>query len=412
MHLAMLAVERVLRISPPIDDRLFIDMPAYSYGPLEEAAIAGFYTWDLDLGRDAVDTLLHDRDVPSHIREGAARNSSFYSQPLPVAWSVPIEMTDELDLPNYRPSNATICQTDDGYLMLVRLINYEQQRGTYFYSREADGRIRSMNLHIWFDQDFNIRSSAEIDETLLERTQPYATTAWVQGIEDPRLVRWRDGFWFAANSRVIDPAGNPMIVLGRLDDEATEVTSLIPLTYAGGREVEKNWLPFVHDDRLLLLYASDPTIVLEPDLESGRCREVQFAEPSLNFDRYRGSAAPIPDGDHYLYTIHEASYLDNRRIYLHRFVEMNQQFQITRISRLFHVWHTGVEFNCGMCLNHTGDALLLTFSYDEAQSWLLNVPLAEVERMLVPIEILSRSGALPIANAPEAHTAALLGEPI
>jgi hypothetical protein len=282
--------------------------------------------------------------------------------------------------------------------MLVRLLNYAQERGTHYYSRDADGRIRSMNLHLWFDREFNILSSAEIDETLLERTQPYATTAWVQGIEDPRLVRWRDTWWFAANSRVIDPRGNPSALLGRLDDEATEVNQLTPLTYADGREVEKNWLPFVHNDRLLLLYASDPTIVLEPDLDSGRCREVHFEEPALNFDRYRGSAPLIPYGERYLYTIHETSYLDNRRIYLHRFVEMDRQFRITRVSRLFHVWHTGVEFNCGMCLNHAGDALLMTFSYEEQQSWLLNVPLAEVERLLLPVEALS-------VSAPEQHAA-------
>jgi hypothetical protein len=398
-HLAMLAAERALRIPLPADDRLFVEMPAYTYGPLEEIAISGFYTGDLDLGRAADDTLLHDRDIPSHTRETAARNSSFYSLPLPVAWSVPIEMTDELDLPNYRPSNASICQVDDGYLMLVRLINYEQERGTHYYSRDADGRIRSMNLHIWFDRELSIRSSAEIDETLLERTQPYATTAWVQGIEDPRLFRWCNGFWFVANSRVIDPHGNPTVVLGRLDDEATEVMYLKPLTYAGGREVEKNWLPFVHNDRLLLLYGSDPMIVLEPDLESGRCREVHDELPPLNFDRYRGSAPPIPYGDHYLYTIHEASYLDSRRIYLHRFVEMDRQFRITRVSRLFHVWHTGVEFNCGMCLSHAGDALLMTFSYEEEQSWLLNVPLAEVEKLLMPVEVLTGSALQHCAAA-------------
>ncbi|HEX7101079.1 MAG TPA: hypothetical protein VF201_00415 [Nitrolancea sp.] len=410
-HLAMLAAERALRIPPPADDRLFVEMPAYTYGPLEEVAISSFYTGNLDLGRDAVDTLLHDRDIPSHTREGAARNSSFYSRPLPVAWSVPIQMTEELDLPNYTPSNAAICQTDDGYLMLVRLINYEQERGTHFYSREADGHIRSMNLHLWFDRDLTILSSAEIDETLLERTQPNATTAWVQGIEDPRLVRWRNGWWFVANSRVIDPRGNPMVILGRLDDEATEVVFLRPLTYANSREVEKNWLPFVHEDRLLLLYASDPMIVLEPDLDSGRCHEVHVEEPSFNFDRYRGSAPPMPYGDRYLYTIHEASYLDNRRIYLHRFVEMDQQFQITRVSRLFHVWHTGVEFNCGMCLDHAGDALLLAFSYEDRQTWLLNVPLAEVERMLLPVEILT-GGGMPIASARETPAAAVSGEPI
>jgi hypothetical protein len=257
----------------------------------------------------------------------------------------------------------------------------------------------------------NILSSAEIDETLLERTQPNATTAWVQGIEDPRLVRWGTGWWFVANSRAIERGGNPAIVLGQLDDEATEVTSLTPLTYASSRETEKNWLPFIHNDRLLLLYASDPLIVLEPDLESGRCREVLHDEPPFNFDRYRGSAPPIPYGAGYLYTIHEASYRDNRRIYLHRFVEMDRQFRITRVSRLFHVWHTGVEYNCGMCLTQAGDSLLLTFSYEDEQCWLLNVPLIEVERMLVPVEMLAGRYAPAETSTHETPTVAMAGTP-
>jgi len=393
-HLAMLAAERALRIPLPEDERLFVEIPAYDYGPLEEISISAFYTGEQQLGMTASDALLHDRDVPSFSRDLAGRNAAFYAQPLPATWSVPVEIADDFDAPSYSPGNSTIWRDDDGYLLIVRLINYDQQGAVWFVSRDPDGRIRSRNIHLRLDRDFEILSSLEIDASLLEKVQPpHSVFALVQGIEDLRLVRWVGDWWFTAISCAFDPTGNPGIVLGRLDAAATTVEYLIPLNYALRQPAEKNWLPFVFEDRLLLLYSCDPTVILEPDLETGNCTEVHRAIAEVNLDRYRGSSPLIPFGECFLFTIHEVTYVDGKRVYLHRFAEMDQHFQITRVSRLFTFWHLGVEYNCGMCLNHAGDALLLTCSWEDRQSWLVNVPLDQVEQMLLPLSALTSVGA-------------------
>ncbi|HEX3723308.1 MAG TPA: glycosyltransferase, partial [Nitrolancea sp.] len=100
-HLAMLAAERALRIPLPVDDRLFVEMPAYTYGPLEEISISAFYTGERERGIAATDALLHGRDVTPFSRDLAGHNSAFYAQPLPVTWSIPIEITDDFELPGY-----------------------------------------------------------------------------------------------------------------------------------------------------------------------------------------------------------------------------------------------------------------------------------------------------------------------
>ena len=404
-HLAMLMAERALRIPLPETERLFVEPTAYNYGPLEEISISAFYTGERERGIAATEVLLHGYDVPPFSRDLAGRNAAFYAQPLPVSWSIPIEFAEDFEASTFSPGNTTISRSDDGYLLIVRLINYEQDGAVWFVSRDADGRIRSKNVHLQLDHDFEIQSSLEIDDSLLARIQPPdSSEANVQGIEDIRLVRWAGDWWFTAVSSAFPPAGYPGVVLGRLDPSATNVEHLTPLSYAGSQLAEKNWLPFIHEDRLLLLYSCGPTVILEPDLATGECVEVHRTMQDANFDRYRGSSAFIVYRDRYLFTVHEVTYVDGKRVYLHRFVEMDQGFRITRVSRLFTIWHLGVEYNCGICLNHAGDALLMTCSFEDRQSWIVHVPLAEVERMLLPVNALTTVGEPALFREGDAET--------
>ena len=386
-HLAMLAAERARRIPLPAGDRLLIESPSYTYGPLEEIAIAAYYTGETDRGMAAIDALLHRDDVPEPVRELAGNNAAFYAQPLPAAWSAPIELTPDFGDLSYAPGNSTIWRDEQGFLVIVRLRNYGQNTEIWSVSPDADGHVRSRNAQLRLDHDFRIESSQEVDCSLVEQLRP-PSGSLIQGIEDLRLIRWDDAWWFVACSCSFTPAGRPGLVLGRFDDAVSRVEYLVPLVYARSRVEEKNWTPFIHENRLLLIYSYDPLVILEPDLDTGVCREIHRAAPEQNFTRYRGSSAVVPYGDRMLFTIHEVPVVRGQRAYLHRFVEMDRQFRITRVSRLFNFWHLGAEYNCGIALNHAGDALLLTCSYEDRQASLVNLPLAELERMLLPVDAL------------------------
>ena len=386
-HLAMLAAERARRIPLPTDDPRFVEMPAYDYGPLEEISISAYYTGELEMGMAAIDTLVHRRDVPGPVRELAGNNAAYYVRPLPAAWSAPIELTADFGNPSYAPGNGTIWRDERGYLVVVRLRNYDRRDTIWSVSRDPDGHVRSKNGYLRLDHALNIESSGEIDCSLVERLRP--PSRWlIQGIEDLRVIRWENAWWFIACSCSFTPTGDPGLVLGRFDDSVSCVEYLVPLTYARSRTQEKNWTPFIHENQLLLIYSYDPLVILEPDLETGICREVQRTTPELNCTRYRGSSAVVPYGERYLFTIHEVPFVQGRRAYLHRFVEMDRQLRITRVSRLFNFWHLGDEYNCGICLNHAGDALLLTCSYEDRQARIARLPLSQLEQMLLPVTAL------------------------
>jgi len=390
-HLAVLAAERGLRIPWPDADRLFIEAPAYGEGPLEELSISAYYTGEHARGAAACEALLHRRGISPGVRDLAGSNVTHYAEQLDVARAVPVEIPPQLRFPGYAASNAAIHASGDGYLVLNRLHSYDQAGGVRYVSREPDGLIRSRNAALWLDRDLRLTAGAAIDDGLVERVAPLEVDpGGIHGLEDLRLVRWRDAWWFTAGSWAFGPPGHPSLVLGRLDPTGTRVEHLAPLDYAGRRPDEKNWLPFVHDDRLLVLYACDPTVILEPDPDSGVCGEVFRAIPEVNLGRYRGSAPPFPFGDGYLFVAHEVTYVDGRRVYLHRFVEMDRGFTIRRASHPFWFWRRGVEYSCGACLDHAGSSVLLTASRDDRESWILSVPRERVERLLMPLARLAR----------------------
>ncbi|HET9017773.1 MAG TPA: glycosyltransferase [Thermomicrobiaceae bacterium] len=388
--LAVMLAERARRIPWPESDRLFIEAPAYGEGPLEEISISAFYTAERGLGAAACEALLHRRDTSPGIRDLAGSNVSHYAEQLEVARTVPVEVPAGLRLPGYTMGNAAIQPFEDGYLVVNRLHTYDQTGGIWYVSREPDGRIRSRNVALRLDPDLALVSGATIDDGLVDRLAPLEVDPHgVHGLEDLRLVRWDDVWWFTAGSWAFGPHGHPSVVLGRLDQSGTCVEHLAPLDYAGRAPDEKNWLPFLHDGRLLLLYACDPTVILEPDLDSGECREVLRAIPPVDLTRYRGSAPPFPFGDGYLFVTHEVTYVDGRRVYLHRFVEMDRDLAVRRASHPFWFWRRGVEYCCGACLDHDGEHVLLAASRDDRESWVLSVARERVQRMLVPLDVLA-----------------------
>jgi hypothetical protein len=398
-HTAMFAAEGALRIPFPHDDRLFVDQRAFREGPIEEISISAYYTGQKARGAAACDALLHHRATSPSAKLLAARNSSYYAEPLATPSTtrrteIPVDLLDT----TFSPSSASICRTESGYVLLNRLVSYYQYHAASFLPRHGDGKYYSRNAWVTLDRDLTVRSATLIDDALAEQAALVPTSdARVCGVEDIRLVRWRGAWWFTGGSCQFEERQRPRLVIGRLDASGTRIEHIVRLAYEREQQYEKNWVPFVHKGRLLILYACDPLVILEPDPESGICREIHRALPLFDLSRYRGSSAPIAIGDHYLAVVHEVAPTREGRHYLHRFVEMDRSFRITRASRLFTFLHRGVEYCLGMCQSHASDELIVSFSWEERESWLLSLPLAQVEEMLIPIEQLAFLDSPPAA---------------
>lgn len=392
-HLALMAAEQALAIAPPQDDRLFIDLTAYDSGPAVEISISSYYAGRKERGAAACDALQHRRGTAQDIRYRASLNSVFYAQPITThEEATRVEVPFSLWQQHFSPSVGSIQRSGKGYRMVNRLVNYHHEQGHSFLTRDQAGQYITRNIVIDLDRNLKTRSASEIDDAVLEAVADFSgRDVQIKGIEDIRLFRWNGEWWFTGNSRQFRSEWVWQVVLGKLNRSCNRMESILPLDFVGIHRQEKNWMPFVHDGRLLLLYAADPTLILEPDLETGVCRVVSHQITTANLDSYRGSSPFVPFNGRLLGIVHEVAATEDRRTYLHRFIILDPEtWTISHASHPFTFLHTGVEYCCGMTWAHERTDLLISFSFEERESWIARIDRDRVRQMLKPIESLTR----------------------
>lgn len=389
-NLACLYAQHGACIPYPEEQILFITHPVYDYQFDEEISIAGYYTPFKEKGFVAANKLLLNKAVPTYVKEQTHKNIYFYVENLKNTQYIPIQINlpplREGSIQTYRPMNPSIQKTKDGYTMIVRTINFQQKDGHYdLIEPEEPKVIRTKNFLVHLDRDFKILSQQEIIEDL-PRQQ---FKSWAEGVDDCRLFEWNKSNWYTCTSYDINAQNTPTICLCKLADKASgdkiQVEKFVSLKGPDPKRCEKNWMPFIKDNQLNIIYSYDPFIVYIPDVETGECKTIISNTPTSDFSRFRGSAAPIAFDDGYLMLVHEVVFADNKRYYLHRFLYLDKDLNIKRLSKPFTFKHKGIEYTCGMTLNHEGKKLIIGLGIEDREAYLGMVDLETVKTMLEPI---------------------------
>ncbi len=355
-----------------------------SYQFEEDLSIVSFYIDHKEEGFIAASNLMTRKNVPWWVKDQASRNILFYVQNIPNAKFLPISfefplIEEDLD-ESYHPMNPSILKTDVGYKVICRTVNYTQKGAKIFQTNDAQGIYRTRNFLLTYDPNFQLLSQEEIEESL-ERKRSYPLS-FVQGLEDARIFHYDNSDWFTCTTRDGNVAGVPQIVLCKIGVGGM-VEQFVPLHGPDANRCEKNWLPFIKDGEIQLIYSSDPFVILHPDLRTGDCEKAFEYQPECDFSRFRGSAAPIIFDDSYLMMVHEVSFLeDQSRVYLHRFVLLDKNLKIQKVSKPFTFTHLGIEFCCGMTLNHEEDKLILTIGIEDNQAMFVFLAKEDVKNLL------------------------------
>ena len=96
---------------------------------------------------------------------------------------------------------------------------------------------------------------------------------------------------------------------------------------------------------------------------------------------FAGSAGPLPFDDGYLALVHQFSY-EEGRYYFHRFIYLDKDFKLTRLSKPFTFLHSGIEYCCGMTFDPSCQNLLMTIGIEDRQAGLVTVNLETVRGLL------------------------------
>ncbi len=362
-------------------------IPSKDYRFDEELSIVAFYTRYREDGYKAVSDLLLRKGVPWHVKSAAYHNLLYYVQPLKGAKFQKIEIelpfVAENSLERFYPMNPSIAKTKDGYAVILRAVNFTQERAKSFHTNDPDGYFRTRNFLLRYDKDFTLLSSSEIlDHSVRERFDPWI----VLGLEDCRLFEWNQELWFTASARDTNPNAIPQIALGKIEDG--NITRLTPLEGPDPNRCEKNWLPFIQDQTdLNLIYGYDPFIIYRPNVFTGSCETVFEYQPVHDFSLFRGSAGPIPFDDGYLLLVHEPVIFDDYgRCYVHRFIFLDKRFVIKLVSKPFTFLHQGIEFCCSMTNDHLGSTLVLMLGVEDSSAYFCFVDPNSVRAMLCPLQ--------------------------
>lgn len=162
---------------------------------------------------------------------------------------------------------------------------------------------------VWLDENFDLKSTPKILEV------PVFPTGLPSKKQDPRLIVVGDKLYMVLNNTIkgaVSPEVRRMFMTEvHTDGNEFYTDPLEPLfNFQGEREQrwEKNWVPFVYNDELLLAYSLTPHRILKPIASPGICEEVSSSHSDIHWDWgvLRGGTQAYLDGGKYLGFFHSS----------------------------------------------------------------------------------------------------------
>jgi tetratricopeptide (TPR) repeat protein len=258
---------------------------------------------------------------------------------------------------NRRAMNPSICVHDGELWCVVRTVNY-WVKGRRYGILDEDGITRTENYLGLFRRDGRLTGMRRMRDLDRSYQEPL-------GYEDVRLA--------SVGGKLV---GSATVC----DKKDTKIRRVASLKFGGGDVVrarvqpnfqkhEKNWMPFDRDGKLVWIYSLDPTVILPTGIK----RSCPFRLEHLR----GGAVTEFEDG--YLCVTHEVVDEVDGRIYLHRFVRLDERFNVTAVSPAFVFDHYGIEFAAGLVVD--GGKIVVSFGIEDKQAWILRVDVGEVESM-------------------------------
>ena len=355
---------------------LFLDEEVYTWKAADRAAISSFYSGHKADGRDFAEQAVSYRPNDERLRS----NRAFCSQSASELFGATVRAIDFTPETGWHASNPSICLHEGKLRCIVRTVNYKLVDGSYI---TPDGVIRTRNFLLDLDGEFKTTRSAE----MLDKTGDARTSFSVRGFEDARLFFWKDAWWATATVRDFTEDGRCEIALLSLADDGAVVRAQA-LRGPWSVHTQKNWMPLVDGDAAKFIYATS----LNGDVGSTTIFDLVEADDSEASPRYSiqppsgatyghgrlrgGSQAVRVDGG-WIFCVHDVAFPGSARLYLHRFVLIDDKLQLVSMTDPFYFEKLGIEFCAGLVLAdgklvasyavHDGSARLGIFEWERVR---------------------------------------------
>ena len=366
---------------PPTD--LFLDEDVYTWKAADRAAISSFYAGHKKDSRYWADIALRWSPNDERLRSNRAFSAPSASE-LFSATARPIDFVPEA---GWHASNPSIYCDGVRTRCVVRTVNYKIVNGSYVTPPEDIVRdegpwkgwqvIRTRNFLLDLDTDLKTLRTVE----MADATGGARTGYPVHGFEDARLFAWKGKWWATATVCDFTEDGRREIALLQIDDQGVVVRAEPLRGPWSEHAAQKNWMPFVEGDVLRFIYATSPTMIFALT-ETGDGHSVEPpAGCSFGHGRLRGGSQAVHVDGGWIFVVHDVAFPGGSgRMYLHRFVLIDDQLQLVSMTDPFYFEKLGIEFCAGLA--QVGDKLVASYAVNDGSARLGIFEWACVQRAL------------------------------
>jgi predicted GH43/DUF377 family glycosyl hydrolase len=212
--------------------------------------------------------------------------------------------------------NPAILAVSDGYIMAFRIDNFIK----FYNPSERYHNYTSDIAMVKLDMNFKIVGKYTLISNHINGCPNRCS------VEDPRLIAVNDKIYMVYNRgeaiATKDIQSNRKMYLSEIQYDTNEfsiVNTIALISPFQFRTVERNWVPFVKEKELYLIYSTEPNlVVIKPNLETGISEVVSDAyfDSKSNFGQIKGGTPLVEiSSNKYLGFFH--SNIDNgkKRIY-------------------------------------------------------------------------------------------------
>jgi tetratricopeptide (TPR) repeat protein len=340
---------------PKAPTDLFLDEEIYRWKAADRAAISSFYSGHKDEGRFYAEEAVSRRPDDERLRA----NRAFFAQSMKELFGAEDRAIEFVPEPGWNASNPSICFALDQIRCVVRTVNYQIVNGRYV-TPDGDGVIRTRNFLLELDRDLKTTRSVEMaDKASVPRTN-YP----IHGFEDARLFAWKDKWWASATVCDFTEDGRREIAMLDIAKDGA-VVHAEALRGVWSAHVQKNWMPLVDGDVAKFIYAVSPSTIFKliDGTEPDRRHAIECSSMTLGHGRLRGGSQAVRMDEGWIFIVHDVAFPGSGRLYLHRFVFMNEQLQPISMSDPFYFERLGIEFCAGLAL--IDDKLVASYAVND-----------------------------------------------
>ena len=161
-----------------------------------------------------------------------------------------------------------------------------------------------------------------------------------------------------------------------------DAKNLLPLHGYKDDIKQKNWIPLYIDNILCIVYDSSPIIILNVN-DNGECSVKLQVDNTLYNNKNSTQFIPInyDNIDYYLTIVHVSGDSSKRRVYYHRFLLFDENFNLCKISDLFYFRSSNTIEFASSAIQHNNN-LIIGYGYRDREAYITKISIDNIFNML------------------------------